>query len=179
MIWVLITLLISGCVAVDQWTKYLTVEHLKPIGDFPLIEGWLHLNYVENTGMAFGMFKDNRGVFLVLSTVGILLLLAFLVYQRKKISVLGIVALCLVIGGGIGNQIDRLARGFVVDMVYVKIIDFAVFNVADAFVCVGVGMMILALLTKDKWVLSDKPKERAEETKILCQTGEEKETNDD
>ena len=93
MIWVLITLLISGCVAVDQWTKYLTVEHLKPIGDFPLIDGWLHLNYVENTGMAFGMFRDNRGVFLVLSTIGIILLLAFLIYQRKKISVLGIVAL--------------------------------------------------------------------------------------
>ena len=179
MIWVLITLLISGCVAIDQWTKYLTVEYLKPISEYPLIEGWLHLDYVENTGAAFGMLKDHRIFFLVISTVGILLMLGFLILKRKQFSTFAIISMCMVIGGGIGNQIDRIARGFVVDMVYVKIIDFAVFNVADAFVCVGVGLLILCLFTTDKWVLADKPKESAQQTDIAEQTQEEKETNDD
>ena len=179
MIWVLITLLISGCVLVDQWTKYLTVEYLKPIEDFPLIDGWLHLDYVENTGAAFGMLKDHRIFFLVISTVGILLLLGFMILKRKQFSTLAIISMCMVIGGGIGNQIDRIVRGFVVDMVYVKIIDFAVFNVADAFVCIGVGLMILCLFTSDKWVLADKPKASAEIIDAQAQTEEEKETNDD
>ena len=178
MIWALIALIVSGSVAIDQWTKYLTVAHLKPISDYPLIEGWLHLSYVENTGMAFGMLKDARWFFLIFSTLGILALLGLLIVFRKRFSLPAIIAVCLVMGGGIGNQIDRIARGFVVDMIYVKIIDFAVFNVADAFVCIGVALMALCLFTTDKWVLEDKPKEIEEKTEPADEA-KEKETNDD
>jgi len=115
-------------VILDQVSKYLTVLYLKPIGDLPLIEGWLHLTYVENRGAAFGMLQNHRIFFLVFSTVGIALLLALLLVKGRELSAFGSVAVCLIIGGGIGNQIDRLVQGYVVDMIYVKIIDFAVFN---------------------------------------------------
>lgn len=158
MMWLVWLMIIAGAVIIDQITKYLAVAYLAPIGDYPIIEGWLHLSYVENTGAAFGMLKDHRMLFLIGSTIGILALLAFLLWKEKKISVLGKVALCLVIGGGIGNQIDRLVQGYVVDMIYVKIIDFAVFNAADTFVCVGAGLMVICCLTLDRWLLEDEPK---------------------
>lgn len=158
MMWLVWLMIIAGAVIIDRITKYLTVAYLAPIGDYPLIEGWLHLSYVENTGAAFGMLKDHRMLFLIGSAIGILALLAFLIWKEKQISVLGKVALCLVIGGGIGNQIDRLIQGYVVDMIYVKIIDFAVFNAADTFVCVGAGLMVICCLTLDRWLLEDEPK---------------------
>ncbi len=163
MMWFLWTLIIAGSVVIDRVTKYLTVAYLKPVGDVPLIDGWLHLSYVENTGAAFGMLKDQRVLFLVASTIGILAMLALLVYKGKSISVLGTVSLCMIIGGGIGNQIDRIVQGYVVDMIYVKIIDFAVFNVADAFVCVGVGLLVISLFTLDRGLLED----RSEKAKAI------------
>lgn len=158
MMWFLWSVIIAGAVVIDRVTKYLTVEYLKPIGDFPLIEGWLHLSYVENTGAAFGMLQNQRVLFLVVSTVGILAMLGLLWWKGKEISPWGTIALCLLIGGGIGNQIDRFVQGYVVDMIYVKIIDFAVFNAADAFVCVGVGIAIICALTVDRHLLEDEPK---------------------
>ncbi len=151
-------LLIACTVVLDRVSKLLTVAYLKPIGDFPLIDGWLHLSYVENTGAAFGMLKDQRWLFIIVSTLGIGAIAALLLWARKRISVPGAIALCLIIGGGIGNQIDRIFDGYVVDMIYVKIIDFAVFNLADSFVCIGVGMMLICCFTVDKWLLADENK---------------------
>ena len=158
MMWLLWSLIVTGVVVLDCVTKYLTVEYLKPIGDLPLIEGWLHLTYVENTGAAFGMLQNQRWLFLIVSSIGILALIALLLFKGKEISVPGTVALCMVIGGGIGNQIDRIVQGYVVDMIYVKIIDFAVFNVADSFVCIGVGILLICCFTVDKALLEEDPK---------------------
>ena len=165
MIWLLWSILVTGVVVLDCVTKYLTVQYLKPIGDLPLIEGWLHLTYVENTGAAFGMLKDQRWLFIIVSSLGILALIALLIWKGKQISLPGTVALCMVIGGGIGNQIDRIVQGYVVDMIYVKIIDFAVFNVADSFVCIGVGILLICCFTVDKALLEDSPKEKASTVK--------------
>ena len=161
LIWVLTSL---GVIGLDQLTKWLTVTYLKPIGDRPLIEGWLHLTYVENTGAAFGMMKDSRWVFLIVSTVGIAAMLVSLIVKRKTLPLFPGLALSMVIGGGIGNQIDRLLIGHVTDMIYVKIIDFAVFNVADSFVCVGAGLLFLYVLFFDPEVKAEreKKKKRAE-----------------
>ena len=126
-------------------TKWLAVARLKGQASFPLWEGVLHFTYVENTGAAFGSFKDHRWVFMVVSSVAIIALIAYFFWAKPK-DMPTIVALAFITGGGIGNMIDRVLLGYVVDFIDFTLIDFAVFNVADSFVCVGVGLMILAML---------------------------------
>jgi signal peptidase II len=142
--------LIAVTVFLDQITKYLTILYLKPIDTQPLWEGVLHLTYVENTGAAFGMMKDSRWIFMVTSTVAIIGILVYMVYRTyiKKNPLPWVEALSLsfIVGGGIGNMIDRTLLGYVVDMIDFRLINFAVFNVADSFVCVGAGLMVLYLI---------------------------------
>lgn len=137
-------------VFLDQLTKYLTVLHLKPIDTLPIIEDVLHLTYVENTGAAFGMMKDARWVFMVTSTLAIIGILGYMVYRyyvkKEKLHWAEALSLSLIVGGGIGNMIDRTILGYVVDMIDCRFINFAVFNVADSFVCIGAGLMILYLI---------------------------------
>ena len=124
-------LLMAGVILADQLTKILALQYLAPVGSYPLWKDVLHLTYVENTGAAFGMLKDHRWVFL-----------------NKSRHPQETVAVAFIVGGGIGNMIDRVARGFVVDFVDVKCIPFwkYIFNVADIFVCVGCGLFILYVL---------------------------------
>ena len=132
-------------IILDQITKMLAVEHLRPIDTQPLIEGVLHFTYVENRGAAFGMLADARYVFIITSTVMILALSVYLIMGYAQ-NALYASSVCLIISGGIGNMIDRLALGYVVDFIDFRLINFAVFNVADTFVCVGAGLLILALV---------------------------------
>ena len=132
-------------VFLDQLTKYLTVLHLKPIDTLPIIEDVLHLTYVENTGAAFGMMKDQRWLFMIVSTVAIIALLIYL-FKKKTQPKLENLAIAFIVGGGIGNMIDRIVLGYVVDMIDFRLINFAVFNVADSFVCVGAGLLMLYIL---------------------------------
>ncbi len=141
-------LIIVLCVIIDQLTKYFAVTSLAPVGTFPLIKDVLHLTYVENRGAAFGMLADHRWVFMLLSTVGIAAVFVYMVWARRKKcdSWLTRIAVCLIIGGGIGNMIDRIAKGYVVDFIDCRFIDFYVFNGADSFVCVGCGLFLLAVI---------------------------------
>ncbi len=132
-------------IILDQLTKWLAVKYLMPIKTQPLIEGVLHLTYVENRGAAFGMLADARYVFLITSTVMILALTFYLVMGMAQ-NWLYASSVCLIISGGIGNMIDRIALGYVVDFIDFRLINFAVFNGADSFVCVGAGLLILALV---------------------------------
>lgn len=144
--WIIVTLaIIFGVVAVDQVSKLLVLNFLYE-DKVTLIPGVLDFTYVENRGMAFGLLADHRWVFMVFSTVGIALI-AFYLFRFVK-SKLGRVALALVVGGGIGNMIDRIAYGFVVDFIDFCAFDFWkwVFNIADAAVCVGAGLFILQLI---------------------------------
>ena len=136
--------ILSG-IAIDQFTKWLAVKFLMPITTKPLIEGVLHLTYVENRGAAFGMLADNRWVFIVISTLTILALLFYLFagYSQNRLYTIPI---ALIISGGIGNMIDRLALGYVVDFIDFRLINFAVFNGADSFVCVGAALLLVALI---------------------------------
>lgn len=137
-------------VFLDQLTKYLTVLHLKPIDTLPIIEDVFHLTYVENTGAAFGMMKDARWVFMITSTLAIIGILGYMIHRvyikKEKMPWMEALSLSLILGGGIGNMIDRTMLGYVVDMIDCRFINFAVFNVADSFVCIGAGLMILYLI---------------------------------
>ena len=153
-------------VFLDQLTKYLTILYLKPIDTLPIIEDVLHLTYVENTGAAFGMMKDARWVFMITSTVAILAILGYMFYrthvQKDKMPWMEALSLSLIVGGGIGNMIDRTVLGYVVDMIDCRFINFAVFNVADSFVCVGAGFMVLYLIRETVREARAEKKARAE-----------------
>lgn len=145
----------------DQITKYLAVLFLRPVDTVPLLEDVLHLTYVENPGAAFGMLKDSRWVFMIVSTVAIIALLAYMLVRRPK-DKLECLAISLIVSGGIGNMIDRVLLGYVVDFVDFRLINFAVFNVADIFVCVGAGLLFL-------WIILSTVKEaRAEKDAALA-----------
>ena len=143
-IWLVV---IVVAVFLDQLTKYLTVLHLKPVDTLPIIEDVIHLTYVENTGAAFGMMKDARWIFMITSTLAIIGILVYLFWKRPE-SKLECLSLAFIVGGGIGNMIDRTTLGYVVDMIDCRFINFAVFNVADSFVCIGAGLMILYLFVE-------------------------------
>lgn len=132
-------------IALDQLTKWLAVKFLEPITTSPIIKDVLHLTYVENRGAAFGMLAEHRWVFILVSSATILLLLGAL-YLGYLPNMLYKVSVAMIISGGIGNMIDRLALGYVVDFIDFRLINFAVFNGADSFVCVGAGLLIFALI---------------------------------
>lgn len=138
-------LFLIGSVILDQVSKYWVLTYLVPVGSYPLWPGVLHFTYVENTGAAFGMLKNHRWVFLIVSTAAILMIVGYILWSKPK-TMLERIALASIAGGGIGNMIDRIGRGFVVDFIDVTCIDFYVFNIADSFVCVGCGLMILWLI---------------------------------
>ena len=146
MLWALLTAaVIVAVVLFDQISKILVLTHLYE-GQIELIRGVLRFTYVENRGMAFGLLADHRWVFLVASTVGIGFMIFYLFYfVRRPLSRVG---LSLIVGGGIGNMIDRIRLGFVVDFIDFCAFDFWVwvFNVADAAVCVGAAVFVLDLL---------------------------------
>ena len=149
--------LIAFIVAADQWSKHLAVLHLKGSDSVQLIDGVFHLTYVENRGAAFGMLSNHRWIFLICSTLGILALICYLFLDRSFLDekndegkyppIPFFVGLCVasIIGGGIGNMIDRIRLGYVVDFFDFTLIDFAVFNVADSFVTVGAILLIVLL----------------------------------
>ena len=163
---------IAVTVFLDQLTKYLTVLHLKPIDTYPIIEDVFHLTYVENTGAAFGMMKDARWVFMITSTAAIIGILGYMIHRyyvkKEKLHWAEALSLSLIVGGGIGNMIDRTMLGYVVDMIDCRFINFAVFNVADSFVCIVAGLMILYLI-----VLTVKEIKAEKAAKLVLAEGEE------
>ena len=149
---ILYTAIILVGIGLDQLTKYLAVTYLKDIGSVPLFQDVLHLTYAENPGAAFGILADAPWVFNSISIVATLAILLYL-YLGHAESTLYAVGLSMIASGGIGNLIDRLSLAYVVDFIDFTLIDFAIFNGADSFVCVGAGLLILALILdlKKEW----------------------------
>ena len=144
MIWILIAI-IFGSVVLDQLSKWLAVVYLQGEVSFPLWKDVLHLTFVKNEGAAFGMLADHRWVFMIFSSVAIVGLSIYLFGFCKENKLVKI-CLAMIIGGGIGNMIDRVALGYVVDFIDFTLIDFAVFNIADSCVCVGTFMLSVWLV---------------------------------
>lgn len=147
--YLLFTLIVAGVVSLDQLTKLYATVFLKKLDTLPILDGVLHLTYVENRGAAFGILKDAPWVFNTFSVIAIIFLIGF-VYLGHSETKLYTVSCLMIAGGGIGNMIDRVSVGFVVDFIDFRLIDFAVFNIADSFVCVGAGLLILALFLEIK-----------------------------
>ncbi len=139
-----VVLIALAALAVDLYTKALAVSRLAG-NSFPVIDNILNFTYVENTGAAFGMLK-NGNVFLIISTVIILAaVIVYLTIKKPKAKAVKI-ASALIIGGALGNLYDRIFRGFVVDFIDIRFINYPVFNIADC--CVVCGAIIFAV-----WVI--------------------------
>lgn len=126
-------------VIADQLTKYLTIVHLKNTSGISLIPGVFELQYVENRGAAFGILQQKR-IFLILISILVLIALLYLytkIPDQKRYLPLKILAV-MILSGAVGNMIDRIFRGYVVDFFYFRLIDFPVFNVADCYVVISV-----------------------------------------
>ena len=143
---ILIFGIILGVVCLDQFTKGLAMVYLPEVGDYvPIWQDVFHFTRVNNSGAAWGMFSDARWVFMITSTVAIVGVLFYLLKYRPASKWLT-VSLSMIVGGGIGNMIDRIYLKYVVDFLDFTLIDFPVFNVADSFVTVGAGMLIWYLI---------------------------------
>ena len=128
-------------IAVDRLTKHIAVSTVKIDGPSEFLFGLFQFRYVENTGAAFSSFSDKTEI-LTVATVIIILFCLVLILSRKIKSSFVNVCLLLVTAGGIGNVIDRIAYGYVVDFIEPLFIDFAVFNFADCCITVGAFMLI-------------------------------------
>ena len=130
-------------IALDQWTKYMVLLHVKPIDSIPLIPGILSFTYHENRGAVWGIMQGQIPILIV--TTVIILTVVLWIYSRipdtKKYRWLHFIAV-LVIAGAIGNFIDRLFRYYVVDFIYFELIDFPIFNVADMYVVIAAFLLI-------------------------------------
>ena len=148
-------------VGIDQLTKWLAVSMLKPVGSVNLIsidgKEWLNLTYVENTGASFSILEGKR-VFLIIITSVVIVGMLFMLLTKRIKSKPVIWAFALIIAGGIGNLIDRIFNGYVVDFVDVRIIRFAVFNFADICAVVGAALLILFIIIDEIRTAASKKK---------------------
>jgi signal peptidase II len=137
--------LIAVLLGIDQYTKSLAVKILKENGSIPILKNIFELTYVENRGAAFGILQNCQWLFVVLTAVILAVLFWFFFrmpegrrYLPARLCLAGLAA------GAVGNLIDRVGQGYVVDFFYFKLIDFPVFNMADIYVVVTI--LILAVL---------------------------------
>lgn len=146
-LWMIDVLLIVALIVFDQFTKKLAVSKLMNQPAHVLIDGVLEFDYLENRGVAFGMFQGQRIIILVVGIVFLAVLLCFMFKMPagKKYTVLHIILSC-VIAGGIGNMIDRFSLGYVIDFISFVLINFPIFNVADCYVVCGVIAMCIMFL---------------------------------
>ena len=151
--------LISLCciVGLDQWTKYLTVKNLTSGQEVKFIGDSVVFSYMQNRGMAWGLFQNNQVLFAALTLLAISVVIFFYVRTPWEPEYRPIrIAEVMLVGGALGNLIDRVFRcelgdgslfhGYVVDMIYVKAINFPVFNVADVFVSLAFVFLLILLL---------------------------------
>lgn len=128
-------------IGVDQAIKLWAVNTLTAVDTIPLIQDVLHLTYVENRGAAFSMLQGQTWFLVGITAVVAIAAIAVLLSGRVK-DKMAIWSIALIIAGGVGNLIDRIGRGFVVDYIDFRLIHFPVFNFADC--CVVVGTILLA-----------------------------------
>lgn len=140
-------LLLILLIALDQYTKYIAVIKLKNKPAFGLIDGVLEFNYLENRGAAFGMLQNQKMffVFIALVFLGVITYVLFRAPYEKKYNRLHFL-LIMISGGAIGNLIDRLRFEYVVDFIYIVLINFPIFNVADIFVTLGTSVLVINVL---------------------------------
>jgi signal peptidase II len=132
----------------DQLTKWIVIKEVNVGDSIPVIEGILYITSHRNAGAAFGILQNQRWFFIVITIIVVVGIIYYLL-QLKGVKKLMSWALALILGGALGNFVDRLLYGEVVDFVDVKIVvgtfyyDFPIFNVADSALVIGVGILLI------------------------------------
>ncbi len=141
----------AAVIALDQWTKAWVRAHIPldpdPASQIPLLPGVIHLSHIHNEGVAFGMLRGGRWAFVALLAVFCALVIWALAKNRLNTAWERWLAV-LAMGGALSNGIDRALCGYVVDMLEVEFMRFAVFNVADCFICVAAVLYAALTLWK-------------------------------
>ena len=132
----------AALIGIDQAIKLWATNVLQPVGAMPLIPHVVELRFVLNPGMAFSLLSGKQ-LFLIIATSIALILVAYGLFFRSRGKLL------LILAGGIGNLIDRVLNGEVVDYINLLFMQFAVFNFADICVCVGVGLWVLVIFLEE------------------------------
>lgn len=148
LLWDLFTFVLL--LAMDRITKYLSIHYCSD-DNFTLIKNVLEITYIENYGGALGMLNNQKFFFIFISALFICLILFFLFVLPKQKAFLALnIWLSFMVAGTVGNMIDRIVHGFVVDFIYVPIIKFPVFNLSDIWVTIGAIATLIILIFKIK-----------------------------
>ncbi len=143
---VLTAIIICGAlVSADQIIKYFVVQYLMPIQYIDIINGFLRFRYVENSGAIFGSFSSHTGLLTIFSVILVVAVIVIIATKKSK-SRFADFCLLLMVAGGLGNIIDRIRLGYVVDFIEPVFVDFAVFNFADCLITVGAFSLIIYLI---------------------------------
>ncbi len=132
-------------IALDQLAKKVAVSVLMPQGVLPAIPGVLEWRYIENDGAAFSLFAGRQSFLILFTSVALLIVAYILIFRRPK-DKLEAFSFLLIFSGGVGNLIDRIAQGYVVDYINLLFVNFAVFNLADIYVTVGFALLLFAMI---------------------------------
>ena len=176
---IITVLLIIVTVVLDQVSKLLVVANMSLGQSVDVIPGIFRFTYIHNYGAAFGSMANSRWIFMILSTVAIIAILVYIFWKKPQDKLL-LASLGLIAGGGIGNMIDRVCLGYVVDF-----LDFCafpklwmwIFNVADACVCIGAGMLALWMILDT--IKEEKKKKLAENNSAAEKVAENAESDED
>ena len=151
-------LFVGGIVAADQITKFLTVANIALYEDVPFLPGLLQLTYVQNTGAAFSSFEGQQWLFALIFAVFTGMIVWEFFKKTMKFTTFEWWCIAAIYGGGLGNMIDRLRLGYVVDMIETRFMEFPVFNVADCFITCGCIALIAHLIFFNKGFWKDNKK---------------------
>lgn len=145
---ILIGIIFAASIVLDQLTKKWAVGVLKDGSSIKVIGDFLRFTYAENRGAAFSILQDQR-FFFIITTVVMLTVMAYIYFKTKNITKLSKLSIAMIAGGAIGNFLDRLRLGYVVDFIDVRFgsfYNFPIFNIADSFVVCGTILMIFLIL---------------------------------
>ena len=135
-------------ILLDQAVKGYLVKEIPLGGMRRFIPKVVSLTYLKNSGAAFSMLENQQWFFTIITLIAMGAAFVYL-YRHIKGSIWLLLGLTLIISGGIGNFIDRLRQGFVVDMFHLDFMNFAIFNVADIYLTIGVGLLLIYLLREE------------------------------
>ncbi len=141
--------LIALIIIIDQLTKHLAIKYLKGQSPVVLIKNFLSLHYTENAGAAFGILQEKRMLFVIITTIFLLVISFYIIKYFNELSLISKIGASVLLGGAIGNYIDRVRHGFVVDFISAKITktyDFPVFNIADMAIVLGTLVIVYVVL---------------------------------
>ena len=141
-------LIVIGVILLDYLVKYAVASQMVPGESIPVISEIFHITYVQNRGAAFSMMQGQWVFLILLPCAAILTALIILFWKRKKWNICMNLAIAFICGGGLGNLIDRITQGYVVDLFDFRV--FPVFNIADIFICVGCGLLLLDVFVSER-----------------------------